>query len=293
MLLTSSASITPKIGDDLRRLLEDTQLKIRWAYGLIAFGVNATEHGALAKLDLPSVMRAQFPPKPLPDGVVQQVKQEFRTWVVSNGLREVAEIFSNYLDRIFEISCNMICVTGAIHASDVPKAVKRFALKSVSDKLGLLDQELGIRTTVVTLFLTFSNVLNCLSRSRGVVGPRDVDHHGRLAIRWRGVDLIVVSPDGSETIVPPAQREPTGLDAGASFMTRAVDRERALGLGDVVNLEAYELDEICFSFHLAAKEIGDATAKYAQTLGLRIDTLPPVAGGADLSISTENPREAV
>lgn len=290
--MTSSPPIAPRTGDDLRRLLEDVQLKIRWAYGLIAFGVNAAEHDALVKIDLPSVMRAQFPAAPLPDGVAQQVKRDFRIWMVSNGLREIAETFSNYLDRIFEISCNAICLTGTIQASDIPKAVKRFAAKGISDKLGLLDQDLGIRTTVAALFLTLPALQNCLTRRRGVVGAQDVDDHGRLTIRWRGIDLIVVSADGSEAVVPPAQQAPASLDPGAKFTTRAVDRERAIGLGEVVDLAAYELDEICFTFHLATKEIGDTTAKYAQTLGPYIEASAPVAAGAGPPASMETPGRA-
>ena len=270
---SSSAPLNVKV--DLAPILEAAHFEIQRAYAFMGLGTNAAEHDGLTQVHLPTAMRVQLLPKELSADHVRQIKSEFRIWIASNGFRDLVEGFSRYLDQIFEAACIMMCATGAVRASNVPQAVKRFAPKGLLDKLVLLDQEFGINTSLARFFSAFWSAQNCLSRRRGLVGEEDVSEHGRLTIKWRGFDLIAQASDGAETLIEIARRTPVRVDPGIRLIARNIDRERAFFPGEVIDFEPQELSEICWNAQVAVNEIHNSTLAYARSLGLPISAAPP------------------
>lgn len=282
----ASSSAPLNVNVDLAPILEAAHFRIQRTYAFMGLGTNAAAHDGLTQVHLPTAMRIQLLPKELSADHVREIKSEFRIWIASNGFQDLVEGFSRYLDQIFEAACMMMCATGAVRASNVPQAVKRFAPKGLLDKLALLDQEFGINTSLATRFPAFWSVRNCLSQKCGAVGREDVDECGRLVIKWRGVDLIAQAPDGAETLIAVARRSPVRVDPGIRLIARNIDRERAFVAGGVIDFEPQELSEICWNVQAAVNEIHNSTLAYARSLGLPIN-----AGPSGTALEPEAPRE--
>ncbi len=92
-----------------------------------------------------------------------------------------------------------------------------------------------------------------------------------LRVVWWATDFFGVTPDEKEIpLKPPFPEGGIYFKNGAKVKISSVDREREFRLGEVLELTAKDLAEICLLVQLAAHEIMETTKQYMKSQGIQI-----------------------
>ena len=70
----------------------------------MGLALNAARNPDFKDFSLSREIEVSFMPDGLSDSALSQMKSEFELWAVTNGIRELIEAFSVFLDRLFEYS---------------------------------------------------------------------------------------------------------------------------------------------------------------------------------------------
>lgn len=87
---------------DFGKILEVALKGVRRATVFLGFGVNAALDPEFNKYQLTKIAKIQLLPPDVDAQTVARFKEEFKTWIVGNGLRELIETFSVFLERLHE-----------------------------------------------------------------------------------------------------------------------------------------------------------------------------------------------
>jgi len=265
-LLGSAAVPAIDVHIDLDKVLEIAHLGARRASIFLGLGVNAARNPEMRDCHLPVLFKMSPVPEHLDDAAIRHCKEEFEAWIVGNGLRELIETFSVYLDRIFEV-CIIASGTGPIDNAQVVAAVRPFAGKSVSDKLSQLQAAYGIATSHSGMFPGLKNARNCLSHRLGIVGDQDVNLGDELIISWLGFNVTGLLPDGREEHIPPGHEGPFSFSEAARVRIGQAQRERRFRKAEMLRLLTWELGEIVWAVTQAASEIRSSMLGWGQARG--------------------------
>ncbi|MCX5920315.1 MAG: hypothetical protein NTW61_03170, partial [Candidatus Melainabacteria bacterium] len=93
-------------GIDFETLLEYARIGIRRASIFMGFGVHAAASSAIRNFDLSKETKLRIVPDTNDETLLGEYKHEFRSWVIVNGLREIHESFTEYLEKL-----NQACLT--------------------------------------------------------------------------------------------------------------------------------------------------------------------------------------
>ena len=91
---------------NLTELLNIAYSGIRRSAIFLGLGVNAMNNQHFQDYELTDVALIQFIAPNAPEETIHEYKNEFKTWIVECGLRELIETFVYYLDQI-HYSCMM------------------------------------------------------------------------------------------------------------------------------------------------------------------------------------------
>jgi hypothetical protein len=92
---------------DFGKILEVALKGVRRATVFLGLGVNAALDSNFSKYQLTDIAQIQLLPEHVDAKTLSHFKEEFKTWVVGNGLRELVETFSVFLEQLHE-ACFLI-----------------------------------------------------------------------------------------------------------------------------------------------------------------------------------------
>lgn len=187
---------------------------------------------------------------------------EFDVWVVANGLRELVEGHSTFLDAVY--GRVVLLKVGRIKFEELQKLERDFERKSVSEKRERVTEELGIDDPFADMFQSMNQCRNCLAHRNGVVGWKDVDANRQMDVRWRTLGFSV----GGERIDLNRGDREFHVKEGGELTGGPIDVSRTFALGEQIRLTRHDLGEICMGFHMAGETILSAMAALAATKGL-------------------------
>ena len=87
---------------DFGKILEVALKGVGRATVFLGFGVNAALDTNFNKYQLTDIAQIQLLPQEVDVQALSHFKDEFKTWLVGNGLRELIETFSVFLERLHE-----------------------------------------------------------------------------------------------------------------------------------------------------------------------------------------------
>lgn len=266
-------------GIDFETLLEYARIGIRRASIFMGFGVHAAASPAIRNFDLSKETKLRVVADTNDDKLLGEYKSEFRSWVIVNGLREIHEAFTEYLEKL-----NQACLTiGWVAGEFTPEACdgqhKKFHRGGLPDKFEILRKRFGVITQHEDGLNSLNDARNCFTHRRGIVGPDDFNHEDQLRLRWRTLDIYFIPAGGRPVLTRDIPEG--GLPMPGGFIeSKYVERICSFSKGEILELSPLQLAEICYFADEAAVELANSAVEYARRKGIPINERPSGATGS-------------
>jgi hypothetical protein len=235
--------------------------------------MNASEHVSRDALELQgtNIGIALANPPTLSDA---EAREEFRTWVLTNGFRDAAEVIGAYLDEVdrilsfWEITKRQkdgIQLTGAHWHELVVTRHRRFHRSGLPEKVSRLeDRGLVLDQTFLTHALSINSARNCLVHRRGIVSERDSNDGQRLVVKWTKLALVTVEQDGDRELILPAR-----VEAGTHIGVQNRPETAEFPLGSQVRFSVQQFSDICWTLFLFGESTRARVEQYGRNRGFR------------------------
>ena len=255
---------------DLNVAYREALTGIHRAYVFMRFGNRGLYIRDFDETRFPGSLQICIVPEPMPDSVMAVYVSQFKQWVVGNGLRELVETFSHFLDDIYGLGLDLA------KAGDCAKRLRTFQEASLRNKVQRLRDELQIEGAFARHFESFSAARNALTHGSGTVRQRDCTDGGELVITWRGIENYFVADDG---VRYRCGDEPKGVRLREPIELDRPLRERRWKIGEKVQLSTRDLTELCFMANYEAVDVTDALREFAKKRGTFLGAVDIVRGG--------------
>jgi hypothetical protein len=259
----AAANIPKRISVDLGQIDEIARKGIRRAAVFMGLGVNAANAPELTNYQLTEDTAIHLLPN-VPPEVLDEWKQQFRLWVVSCGFRELVDSLCKYLDQV-HIACYI-----AVHRKFDPKIQKQFEYAGLSDKLLLLQQDLGVTSLNAPLVQSFYPIRNCLVHRLGRVGPEDTKDGQPLRLRYRRMEFVHTSESGKVIDLPDLmdpKTKPFALEEAGALGFQYRERTLDFARGSIITFTPKELTEVLFFTNQFLYEYNKAVLDFATHVG--------------------------
>jgi len=252
-------------------LVLDTALKgVRRAAVFMGLGLNAALDPNYRSYELIDIAALQLVPANADESTITHYKENFALWITANGLRELIEAFSIFLDQVYDTSQLIAVHKGQRSSDDATKSYKRFTEKGVRDKLQILGTDSGIVASHADYIGTIYLARNCLTHRLGRVDTRDCNEGSELVVKWIGLDFLITTKSGETAVMELPLKEPLLLEEEATISVRSTVHEQKYGAGTVIHLPPKHLAEICMFIAEEAKSVIRSALEYARRLGVEI-----------------------
>jgi len=260
---------------DFDNILEVALKGVRRGTAFLGLGINASTDPNFKQYQLTDVTHIQLLPADLSEQSISHLKEEFGTWVVGNGLRELIETFSVFLDQIHH-ACIAIASSGEESTKlEIDKKQSSFAMRGFPKKLKILNNSYSVSPSNSDYLRTLNQARNCLTHRRGVVARVDCNKSDKLSIDWLGVHFLIVEPNGSTHVIDRQIEEGIYLRDGGKLKLKTVERSRRFAVGDLVKFSTKDLAEICWFVLREAQATITSAVEYAKNKGVQVNDPSP------------------
>jgi hypothetical protein len=184
----------------------------------------------------------------------EELRSEFATWVLANGLRDAIESVSNFLESAHNVLSlwklllhqeGGMVLTGADWQEMVVKAGQKFHRLGFPDKLTHLQTEhlLGLDDSGLLHVSDINGARNCLVYRQGMVSERDKNTDTGLEVKWKRLS-VVIQKDGSEKEFT---GDPMYAEEGSVVAVRSNPESKLFALGDKVQFSSQEYADITWT----------------------------------------------
>lgn len=253
-------------------LMGEIQGAIQRSIDLVSFGLQAADRLEIESLEIPGVRFRVGPAQNLAMEI-EQAREEFRTWVLSNGLRDCVDAIGPSLEWARK-TCFLWTREGEVTELEEDKLRLSVQLSgeewnvhmineaSVFDRLGLRKQLDHLQDKyhlphpeLSEAILSIRDARNCLTHRKGMVGPEDLKDgsEGGLLVKWIKLELQARGEEGARVLELPAE-----VQGGEIVSVRYVNVSKKFALGDRILFSPEEFVEISMTFLLFAMEIENA-----------------------------------
>ena len=251
------------------------QCALQRSLDLVSFGLQAADTLEAESLRMPGTQHHVIPaPNVALD--VATARTEYRSWVISNGLRDCVEAVGPSLEWARKL-CFIWTRPGAITAHDtgatnlsatltgddwnrhIVREGEKFDWRSLREKLEYLGKSYGfVRPELSDAIFTINAARNCLSHRGGIVGQKDLKSRSDsgLVVEWRRYELVSGTGDSARVLEVPAT-----VEAGETISVRIVETGKEIPLGERITFAASEFLEIVMTFLFFAVQISDSIRK--------------------------------
>ncbi|MEI9996790.1 MAG: hypothetical protein WDM91_19480 [Rhizomicrobium sp.] len=266
----SQTCVSPAI--DLDRIYREVLAEVHRAFVFMRLGHRGVSLWHFDETELPGSLRILVVPEPMPEHVLKEYNEQYVSWILGNGLRDLVEAFAHFLDQIYDSGLTLA------PSVDQAKRMKKFERVSLGAKVKILKDEFQVEGIYARHFESFVSARNALAHGSGVVRQKHCTDGDELVITWLGLDPSLLASDGN-------RYEANKLPAGAQFVEplrheRPV-RERRWRVGERIRLTAMDLAEITYMASHEAIDVCDALSEYALKQGIRLKQVTIIRGGSD------------
>lgn len=262
------------------------QSQIQEISDLVAVGLQAVDQADITELKIPDTFMQIGSPEEERD--IESVITEYRSWVLSNGLRDCVDSLSIAFEWARRF-CFLWSMPGDIvshpdgryqmrgistgeewnHQISEGKKFEWFPLKK---KMEYLEEHYDISVPIVwSHILSINNARNCLTHRGGVVGAPDLKDPASQSFEMKWIRLkLDVTTSGSSLEMNKSMR----VNAGDIVAVSSVETKKAYSIGDRLTFSPAEVVEIMTTFGFfsqqfeqAVIEVQDRRIKEAQENG--------------------------
>ena len=148
---------------DLNLLYQTALAGIHRAYVFMRLGVRGLSIVDFEGTELPGRHQIEIVSEPMPEEMLETYLDQFRAWVVGNGLRELVETYCQFLDEVYGYGLEILAPV------DHDERQHAFEQASLREKIRLLSAEMDIDGPFATHFETFSLARSALTHGTGTV----------------------------------------------------------------------------------------------------------------------------
>jgi hypothetical protein len=211
-------------------------------------------------------------PEPMPEDVLKNYNEQYVSWILGNGLRDLVEAFAHFLDQIYAAGLTLA------PSADQAKRMKKFEQVSLGAKVKTLKDEFQIEGMYACHFESFVFARNALAHGAGIVRQKHCTDGDALVITWLGLDPSLLASDGNRY---EANKLPAGVQFVEPLRHERPVRERRWKVGERVRLTATDLAEITYMASHEAIDVCDALCEFALKQGIRLKQVTIIRGGSD------------
>ena len=209
---------------------------------------------------------------------------EFRSWVLLNGFRDLAETVTHFLSSIQSLSTTALLQEVQAQAGHITPQQWRdlvvtresqFEKANLPDKLRLLVQQcrLDMPSEVVDCIRSLYNVRNCLVHRSGIVQDVDLRGEPQLRASWLVLRPYVVTEDGAQPLVMPHRMEKAGY-----INIRRELTWRDFGLGQRIMISSEDFHDIAHGLFITGALVVKSLEQRMRSAGIPMsDPLAPSA----------------
>ena len=158
----------------------------------LGLGIHSTQDDSAQT----SVLAKEIGNARLPDGIKPEdfdsFQSDYKSWVISHGLKELVDGLSTYFDQVYE--CTMIASKGGRIDADSANRIKTIREKDLLGKLRTLRTDFGIESDHSRQLTTIYKAYDCLCRFQGKVSERYYNAAESMQVSW-----CVISSKKSKT----------------------------------------------------------------------------------------------
>jgi hypothetical protein len=266
----SQAPTAPSL--DLDSIYQEVLAEVHRAFVFMRFGHRGPDVTYFEQTEIRGNMEILVVPEPMPPEVLKDYQQQYVSWILGNGLRDLVEAFAHFLDQIYEAGLKLA------PTADHQKRLRVFETQTLRPKVKMLKEDFQIEGMYARHFESFVAARNSLAHGAGVVRPRDCTDGDELVITWDGIDPTLPATDGNRY---EANMLPEGVQFLQSSPLKRLAREKRWKVGERVQLSAMDLAEITFMANYEAVDVCDALCEFALTQGVRLKQVTIIRGGSD------------
>lgn len=257
---------------DLDLIKEVSYKGVRRTAAFMGLGLNASQNESFCEYQLTNITQIQLLSDNLDEVSINHLKKEFGKWIIINGIRELIETFSVFLDSIHNVYCLIDIKKKRISKNDYQKIQSSFNWKGLAKKLGHFEEKYSVNSSYKKHLISINNTRNCLSHRRGIVGSEDLGEYEQFKVSWMGLDIFIETNDGKIiSLEPPIPDGGIFVEKGGSIKIKQVERNRSFSLGEELKFNARELSEMCMLMLWASDDLIDLTMKYSKVQGITIN----------------------
>lgn len=131
---------------------------IRRTAVFVALGLNSAKRCSEYDLELEDVRHLALLPEDPSEEVASICTEEFSTWIITCGLRELLETFGTFLDEI-DWACNEMRLHYSGDAEKTrPISLEGFQYKGLAEKLGMLDEMYSVKSDRREMLISINRV---------------------------------------------------------------------------------------------------------------------------------------
>jgi len=236
----------------------------------MGLGLNAANDPDFKQYELTNLTQIQIIPPDADEKTLSHFKTEFGHWIVANGLRELIETFSVFLDEVHSACLQIGVSCNQIPADEFESRDRKFRHGGLHEKLTYLQDHFGIGTKHQDSLISINQARHCLTHRRGVVGKEDCSDGKELIVKWLGFDIYAEIPTGETISLQPVPEGGVFLPDGGQIMLKGSERIMAFPLHNLVTFSPRDLAEICNLVLSATTEIIVSAQTYATNNGIQL-----------------------
>lgn len=184
-----------------------------------------------------------------------QRRDAFKAWIVAKGIQELVRGLRHTLEEAYLFADGLKQLPGRTTAAELESRIDEIKRRANKLNFPQLITEVQSRLTSTMSFekeiLSLIRARNCLEHRHGVVGMMDAEANGLLSLTLPRLQALA-TVDGIEIEVGPGF---VAGDGGAEISIKRVNRERIYRIGEKIEIDATQFQEIAFACHLFAEDI--------------------------------------
>jgi len=213
-------------------------------------------------------VRRQFLPDPLPADLAPRLRDEWRAWVIGNGLRELDQFLSLYFDEAYDKVQQAMLVSGEHPPHYRWERTDRQT--NVADKhknvLGAARLYEGQHLDDQACLRSLSHARNCLSHDLGIVTQKRAPERA-LTVRWLALRTVIQQGD-KETVIEDAMIPFETDEEEARVFVRVDNVEKSFAVGDHIVLSPDDMLDICLFYNMVIDRVAEAVVAFARECGV-------------------------
>jgi hypothetical protein len=268
--MPANSNSVMQVSVDYAACREIVYIACRRAACFMGYALNAARNDSLKDFTLSKEYSLHLFPENLPDETITEYKKAFEGWAVTNGLRELIEGFSTFLDNIWELTF-LASRNGKQLGADFPTRLAAVRNKGLPGKQKALREDFSISSDLSAFLKSIYEARNCLSHARGIVTPEFFNAGNCLKVSWSVLEIFVRTQYGTETVLTLRKdADPVGpFDQPAELRKRLITRTRSFSAGETLRFSFSDLAEICIFVYLAVDSFFMPAVEFAKQHGLK------------------------